>query len=89
MIFEPGKIVATPAALDAVPAERVTECLQRHVHGDWGSLCGEDCEINEMALRTGHRLMSVYPIHEGGAEKFYIITEGDRSATTVLLPDDY
>lgn len=61
--------------------------LKRHERGDWGDLCAEDMETNERALQNGGRLFSRY--HDGMSVKFYVITEADRSATTVLLPEDY
>ncbi|MFD2112545.1 hypothetical protein [Thiorhodococcus fuscus] len=61
--------------------------LQRHVQGDWGDLTTEDFEANRLALREGFRLLSSYRISDG--VKVWIITEADRSVTTVLLPEDY
>jgi hypothetical protein len=61
--------------------------LQRHVTGDWGELCPEDIEANEQALLNGARLLSAYRSAKG--VKFWIITEWDRSVTTILLPEDY
>jgi hypothetical protein len=65
----------------------ITAALDRHVIGDWGEVGEEDREENEMSLEEGSRLLSVY-VGENGA-KFWVITEADRSATTVLLPEDY
>lgn len=87
MKFQLGQLVITPAALEAIPAEDICQCINRHVSGDWGDLEGDDRRENELALRIGSRLLSVY--HTATGTKFYIITEADRSATTVLLPDDY
>ncbi len=61
--------------------------LNRHLQGDWGTLDPEDIEANENALRNGGRLFSAYLT--SAALKFWIITEADRSATTILLPEDY
>jgi hypothetical protein len=66
--------------------EDVLKSLCRHHHGDWGTLDPEDWKANEDALRHGNRLLSVY--HSRGV-KFYVITEWDRSYTTVMLPEDY
>ena len=85
--FEIGRLVATPNALRAVPQAEVMEALGRHVSGDWGDCSKEDREENELSLREGFRLFSVYRTKDG--TKFWIITEADRSATTVLLPEDY
>lgn len=85
--FSPGQIVATPNALNTIPPGEVLQALQRHLCGDWGTLDREDRNANERALQQGGRLFSAYRSHKG--EKFWIITEADRSATTVLLPEDY
>jgi len=61
--------------------------LVRHVRGDWGEVCEEDRQENELALQQGFRLLSVYTTQVG--EKLWVITEADRRATTVLLPSDY
>lgn len=62
-------------------------CLIRHVHGDWGSLTKDDKRMNDDAVYYGDRLMSVYPF--GVEDKIWIITEADRSHTTILFPDEY
>lgn len=85
--FDPGRILATPTAMRAVPAKEQVNALQRHFNGDWGDVCEADRLRNEQALKTGERLFSVY--HTAKGRKFWIITEADRSATTVLLPQDY
>lgn len=78
----------TPAALDALHAGDVAAALARHFAGDWGELCPDDRAENERAVRAdGLRLFSVYRDRHGTC--FYVITEADRSATTVLLPEDY
>ena len=86
-LFPLGRTVITSAALDALDPEDVKACLVRHAEGDWGTLCPEDQKANELALAEGFRLFSVY--HDRHRTKFYIITEADRSVTTVLLPEDY
>ena len=63
------------------------EFLLRHKHGDWGELCAEDRRENERALRVGSRLLSSYRTRN--EDKLWIISEGDRSATTLLLPEEY
>ena len=85
--FPLGQLVATPAALKALSQEDIRVALGRHLRGDWGDLCPEDRTENELSLREGFRLFSVY--HGTNGVKFYIITEADRSVTTVLLPSDY
>lgn len=61
--------------------------MSRHVRGEWAELCPEDVKENELSLREGFRLLSVYRSSKG--VRFYIITEADRSVTTVLLPEEY
>ena len=85
--FRLGRLVATPAALRKIPREDIQATLSRHLRGDWGELEPEDREVNEEALLHQGRLLSVY--HDDAGTKFYIITEADRSVTTVLLPEDY
>jgi hypothetical protein len=63
------------------------QALRRHARGDWGDLDDEDLQANERALKDGTRLLSAY--HSSAGTKFWIITEWDRSATTVLLPEEY
>ena len=85
--FSPGQIVATPNALNSILNEEILLALSRHVRGDWGTLDPHDLNANEHALKHGERLFSVY--HSTRNVKFWIITEWDRSVTTVLLPGDY
>lgn len=88
--FPMGRPVITPAAqaaLDAAGIEGVL-LLARHIHGDWGDLSAEDLASNELALLTGTRLLSSYSLPEGRG-KVWVITEADRSATTILLPEEY
>ncbi len=82
-----GGVHATPSALKRLSIEELTEALDRHGSGDWGDCCPADKEENELSLREGYRLFSVYRGKDG--LKFWIITEADRSATTILLPQDY
>ena len=85
--FEFGQTVITRNAMDQLNAEDVQICLGRHAHGDWGNLDEHDRQQNELALKDGFRLLSAYADRNG--IKFWIITEADRSVTTVLLPEDY
>ena len=94
MRFSLGQIVATPGALEALQRNNVTgfDYLRRHASGDWGIVCEEDKQANEDALTTGARLMSAYFLPD--ETKLWIITEaagddGNRAATTLLLPDEY
>ena len=86
-VFELGQIVATPGALESIPAEDIADALGRHQRGDWGGVCEDDRKENEFSLGKHLRLFSVYHAEEG--TKFWIITEADRSATTILLPEEY
>lgn len=85
--FNPGRVMITRNAKDTLPHVEVDAAIQRHLHGDWGDVDKSDGRANEDALRDGDRLFSVY--HTADGVKFWIITESDRSATTVLLPSDY
>jgi hypothetical protein len=87
--FALGQIVMTPGANDALlTAQHVPpEFLLRHMHGDWGELCAEDRRENERALRVRSRLLSSYRTRT--EEKLWVITEWDRSVTTLLLPEEY
>lgn len=88
-LFPAGQIVATPGALALLTQANKTpwEFLSRHLRGDWGDLCPEDKAENELSLKHGYRLMSSYRIN--ASEILWVITEADRSATTMLLPSDY
>ena len=86
--FSLGQTVCTPSVLESIEMLDVLICLQRHSAGDWGDCGPEDSEENDRSLEHGgFRLLSVY--HDRRGVKFWIITEADRSATTVLLPEDY
>lgn len=94
--FNTGAEYITPGAADALiressqlgaEGESAARLLNRHRRGDWGDLCSEDKQANEIALQTGGRLFSNYNLKTGG--KLYVITEWDRSSTTILTPDEY
>ena len=85
--FPLGQLVATPGALQEIPRRDIETALGRHARGDWGDVCAEDKAENDFSVKNGLRLLSAYHIEDG--KKFWIITEADRSATTVLLPDEY
>ena len=85
--FSLGRTDATRGALSELTADEIFLALKRHAAGDWGDLDKFDEEQNELALATEGRLLSVY-LSLGG-KRFYVITECDRSATTVLLPHEY
>jgi len=88
-LFPYGRTVATPGALAALSLAGVAPeaLLSRHVRGDWGELCEEDRQMNAEALSTGRRLLSAYALPDD--TRVWIITEADRSATTLLLPHEY
>ena len=83
-----GRVVATPGALKVLEeaGEHPFAYIARHATGDWGDLCAFDRRQNGIALREGLRVLSSYPVGEG---RLWIITEADRSATTLLLPEEY
>ena len=86
-LFHPGQILATPGALNlAKKGTDLTGYLSRHLSGDWGDLCQEDKQENDFSLSNGYRLLSAYETRSG---RLWIITEADRSATTLLLPEEY
>ena len=87
--FSPGQIVATPGALALLEEHHCSpiDLLSRHLCGDWGDLPPEDSGLNNDALNGGGRLLSAYRIGENA--RMWIITEWDRSVTTLLLPSEY
>ncbi len=87
--FKPGRIFLTPAALQLLQATGIPfiDLLIRHIRGDWGDISESDRQQNELSLSAGLRLLSSYALPHG--ERIWIITEWDRTSTTILLPDDY
>jgi hypothetical protein len=85
--FRLGRILSTPRALETLSNEDIVTAIGRHQAGDWGDMSESDRQENERSLKEGSRLFSAYRSALG--VKFWIITEADRSATTVLLPKDY
>ncbi len=84
--FPLGQVVMTANASEQLAAEDIEKALTRHAAGDWGEVCEADRQENELSLKEGYRLLSVY---RSGETKFWVITEADRSITTVLMPEDY
>lgn len=86
--FPLGQVVATPGALALLEQhqEAASTFLGRHSNCDWGDVCDEDQEFNNVALSEGGRLLSSYHLGEG---RIWIITEADRSSTCLLLPEEY
>jgi hypothetical protein len=95
MKFSLGQIVATPGALEALKKanQSAMEFIKRHIQADWGDLCDEDKQQNELAianegeLEKQNRVISAYTTKLG--EKLWVITEADRSSTCILLPEEY
>jgi hypothetical protein len=87
-LFSLGRIVATSGALAVMEEQGIEpfELLSRHERGDWGDLDEEDKKENELSVREGFRILSAYG---EGETKLWIITEADRSVTTILRPDEY
>jgi hypothetical protein len=86
VLFSLGQMAITGNASVRLATEEVLTALRRHASGDWGDLCPEDTLANDAALHHGGRLFSAYG---QGQHRFWVITEADRSVTTVLLPTDY
>ena len=82
-----GRVVATPGALELLKEGKrhPFDLLACHATGDWGELCAFDCRQNEIALRDGYRVLSSYDVLQG---RVWVITEADRSITTILLPEE-
>ena len=82
-LFETGRVVCTPPALEVLTDVDVAAALYSHVRGDWGDICREDWERNEQSLRDGSRLLSAY--HTADGIKFWVITRSDRTFTGLML----
>lgn len=95
MSFELGQILVTPGAADSASPLLLQRCLARHRSGDWGCVDWQDAEANTAAVGLRARLLSAYAIDESkpcagyGENCLWIITESDRSSTTILLPSEY
>ena len=88
--FPLGQTTATPGAIEALQAEKMNPwaLLTRHATGDWGDLDDHDKQVNEEAIAEGNRIFSAYLLPKT-QEKLWVITEADRSHTTLLLSDEY
>jgi hypothetical protein len=88
-LFELGHVVMTAGVADL--GVDLSPFIARHAQGDWGNLDSFDKQQNDTAVQEGYRILSAYdvPIGNGGTERIWIITESDRSSTTVLKPSDY
>jgi hypothetical protein len=87
--FQLGQLVATQGALSALEqaGQSTLDFIHRHLSGDWGDLCEDDKRENEFSVDKHLRIFSTY--HTTKGEKPWVITEADRSATTILLPSEY
>ena len=85
--FALGRLLITPGAKEALEESEVLQSLGRHASGDWGDVSEDDAKENEFSVSRNLRIFSVY--HSSNGEKFWVITEADRSVTTVLLPEEY
>jgi len=88
-LFPLGRIVATPGAIGLIRSageDLLPTLLERHRTGDWGDVPEEDARENEFSVKYGYRIVSSYRVAE---ERLWVITESDRSATTLLLPSEY
>jgi hypothetical protein len=87
--FPSGQIVATPGAIELLDKNGMSgsSVLTRHFQGDWGDLDEEDIEQNNFSLENKQRVLSSYVLPD--STKVWVITEWDRSVTTILLPEDY
>ncbi len=81
--------MATPAALAACQYDDLQMLMRRHAGGDWGDVPEADKRMNDAAVKIGARIISAYVLMGDGSERIWIVTEGDRSATSVLLPSEY
>jgi hypothetical protein len=88
-LLELGEVVATPGALEALAEARVEPhaLLARHQSGDWGEISPEDASENARSFEHGWRVLSSYPLPTG--QRVWVLTEADRSVTTLLRPEDY
>jgi hypothetical protein len=86
-VISSGDIYITPGVKDSVPSIDMNRSIMRHICCDWGDVCEEDWESNNHSAEEGARVLSSYVASNG--KKFWIVTEADRSATTILLPEEY
>jgi hypothetical protein len=87
--FNPGIIAATPGVIDALTEanQEPLAFLKRHLAGDWGEVSAGDARENDFSVANSFRILSAYRLNSG--VKIWLITEADRSSTTILLPDEY
>ena len=85
--FKMGRLTATSAAVGVISRDKLLQLVGRHLQGDWGDVTDGDARANERAVKNGDRIISWYSV--SGGERIMIITEADRSVTTVLLAQEY
>ena len=94
-LFPLGTVIVTSGVLALTTDAQRLACLRRHVTGDFGTVDGEQEELNRYSVESGHSVLSAYPIDPAnpcdsiGANAFWILTRGDRHETTLLLPDEH
>jgi len=84
--FPLGALITTCGVAERISTDAVFIAIARHAQGDWGDVDHHDRQVNERAVKDGSRLMSVY---RDGTQVFWVITEANRSSTTVILPEEY
>jgi len=82
-----GEVILTPGAAAKLPPEDVTAALRRHARGDWGDISLEEKQLNDVRAEKAGPVASIFTSSNG--TKFFVLTEPDRSVTTVLLPEEY
>ena len=97
-LFRTGLVMTTPRIMGIMSASReaadaIQKCLERHCSGDWGDMCDDDKQLNQDSLdeerEKGYTCENLFSMYETDYGCIYIITECDRSATTILLPEEY
>jgi hypothetical protein len=86
-MFSVGEIVVTPGVAGKLDFAEIESAVQRHASGDWGEIDEEDRQLNNRRVERGGPIASIYKSSKG--VKYYVLTEADRSTTTVLLPEEY
>ncbi len=94
VLFQIGQLIATRGVADLIESDaafsrHVSSSLARYITGDWGNVCASDWHTNDNAVKYGERILGSYECSEHPSWKIWIITEWDRSATTILFPDEY
>ena len=85
-MFESGEVLITSSLNNEDKYQELVKCFWRHTMGDWGDLCDDDKRLNDLAIESGDRIFSAYNTSFG---KIYVITEADRSYTTIMRAEEY